>query len=223
MIRNSLQLPQNYPNQSNSPFLPKGPSVLATNLIKSYFEIGLVKEARSLFDEMTDRDVVAWTAMVSGYTSCSHYGHAWTMFCEMVENGMEPNCFTLSSALKACKGMKALSYGALVHGLAIKHGAEGSMYVDNALLDMYATCCASMDEACMVFQDIHAKNAVSWTTLITGYTHRGDGYGGLRVFKQMLLVISGNNLHIVLYCSYPSSLGHFQVLFIKFSNCYLNS
>ena len=35
-----------------------------------------------------------------------------------------------------------------------------------------------------------AKNAVSWTTLITGYTHRGDGYGGLRVFRQMLLVSS---------------------------------
>ncbi|XP_041019635.1 putative pentatricopeptide repeat-containing protein At1g56570 [Juglans microcarpa x Juglans regia] len=187
IIRNSLQLPQNCPSQSNSPFLPKRPSVLATNVIKSYFESGLVKEARSLFDEMPERDVVAWTAMVSGYTSCSHYGHAWTMFCEMVENGMGPNCFTLSSALKACKGMKALSYGALVHGLAIKHGAEGSMYVDNALLDMYATCCVSMDEACMVFQDIHAKNAVSWTTLITGYTHRGDGYGGLRVFQQMLL------------------------------------
>ena len=51
-----------------------------------------------------------------------------------------------------------------------------------------STCCVSMDEACMVFQEIDVKNAVSWTTLITGYTHRGDGYGGLRVFRQMLLV-----------------------------------
>nr|POE61721.1 putative pentatricopeptide repeat-containing protein [Quercus suber] len=105
----------------------------------------------------------------------------------MVRNGVEPNAFTLSSALKGCKSMKALSYGALVHGLAIKHGMKESMYVNNALMDMYATCCVSMDEACMVFQEIDVKNAVSWTTLITGYTHRGDGYGGLRVFRQMLL------------------------------------
>jgi len=118
----------------------------------------------------------------------------WTVFGEMVGNGIEPNAFTLSSALKACKGMKALSCGELVHGLAIKQGVEGSMYVDNALMDMYATCCASMDEACMVFRDIRAKNAVSWTTLITGYTHRGDGYGGLRVFQQMLQVSSRKNL-----------------------------
>ena len=166
------------------------PSVLATNLIKPYSERCLIKEARILFDEMPERDVVAWTAMIAGYTSCNHYNHAWAMFCEMVRNGVEPNAFTLSSALKGCKSMKALSYGALVHGLAIKHGMKESMYVNKALMDMYATCCVSMDEACMVFQKIDTKNAVSWTTLITGYTHRGDGYVGLRVFRQMLLISS---------------------------------
>lgn len=137
---------------------------------------------------MSERDLVAWTAMVAGYTSCNHHSLAWTMFCEMVRNEIAPNAFTFSSVLKACKGMKALKCGASVHGLIIKHGVEGCMYVDNALMDVYATTCATMDDACMIFQNIHAKNAVSWTTLITGFTHRGDGYSGLRVFQQMLLV-----------------------------------
>uniref|UniRef100_A0A7N2L4M1 Pentatricopeptide repeat-containing protein n=1 Tax=Quercus lobata TaxID=97700 RepID=A0A7N2L4M1_QUELO len=148
---------------------------------------------------MPEKDVVAWTAVIAGYTSCNHYSHAWAMFCEMVRNGVEPSALTLSSALKGCKSMRALSYGALVHGLAIKHGMKESMYVNNALMDMYATCatcCVSMDEACMVFQEINAKNAVSWTTLITGYTHRGDGYGGLRVFWQMLLVYISHTIYI---------------------------
>lgn len=101
---------------------------------------------------------------------------------------MEPNAFTFSSVLKACKGIGALSCGALVHGSAVKRGMQGSIYVENALVDMYATCCASMEDACVVFDDICEKNDVSWTTLITGFTHRGDGYGGLRVFQQMLLV-----------------------------------
>ncbi|KAK7847577.1 putative pentatricopeptide repeat-containing protein [Quercus suber] len=112
------------------------------------------------------------------------------MFCEMVRNGVEPDAFTLSSALKGCKSMKALSNGALVHGLAIKNGMKESMYVNNASMDLYATCYVSMDEACMVFHEIDAKNAVSWTTLITGYTHRGDGYGGFQVFGQILLISS---------------------------------
>lgn len=151
--------------------------------------MGLIKEARTLFDEMREKDVVAWTAMVEGYTSCSHHSLAWAVLCEMVSNEVVPNAFTFSSVLKACKGMKSLSCGALIHGLVIKHGVDCSIYVANALMDVYATTCATMDDACMVFQDIYAKNAVSWTTLITGFTHRGDGYSGLQVFQQMLQVI----------------------------------
>lgn len=99
-----------------------------------------------------------------------------------------PNAFTMSSALKACKGMNSLSCGGLVHGMVVKFGLEGCLYVDNAVLDLYATCCATMVEACVVFGGIREKNSVSWTTLIAGYTHRGDGYSGLQAFRQMLLV-----------------------------------
>ncbi|XP_052204317.1 putative pentatricopeptide repeat-containing protein At1g56570 isoform X2 [Diospyros lotus] len=187
-VRNSLLLACNSTTPQNSlPFQPKRPSILATNLIKSYFDQGLVKEARVLFDEMPDRDVVLWSAMIAGYASCSYHADAWMVFCLMMKEDKEhPNEFTLSSALKACKGMNLLSCGALVHGLAIKRGFFGSTYVDNALLDVYASCSVSMHEACMVFQEIRPKSAVSWTTLITGYTHRGDGYGALQAFKKML-------------------------------------
>lgn len=141
-----------------------------------------------MFDEMSERDVVTWTAMIAGYTSCSHHSSAWGVFCEMFRSDMEPNAFTFSSVLKACKGMDSLLCGALVHGSTVKYGMKGSIYVENALMDMYGACCVSMDDACKVFSELHEKNAVSWTSLITGYTHRGDGYGGLQVFRQMLLV-----------------------------------
>ncbi|KAK9291327.1 hypothetical protein L1049_019272 [Liquidambar formosana] len=90
IIRNSLQWVQNCNTQLDPPFLPKGPSILATNLIQSYFEKGLIKEARTMFDEMPERDVVAWTTMISGYTSCNHYSHAWMVFCEMMWEGIDP-------------------------------------------------------------------------------------------------------------------------------------
>ncbi|XP_021772446.1 putative pentatricopeptide repeat-containing protein At1g56570 [Chenopodium quinoa] len=181
MVLNALQCTQ--PNPS---FSPKNPSFLATNLIKSYFDKGLIKDARKLFDEMPERDVVAWTTMIAGYTSCNYDSLAWTVYNEMLKEGVKPNAFTVSSVLKCCKGMKCYACGTLVHGLAIKHGLVGSIYVDNSLMDVYATCCNTMDEACMVFRNVYPKNGVSWTTLIAGYTHRGDGYGGLRAFQHML-------------------------------------
>ncbi|XP_007031200.2 PREDICTED: putative pentatricopeptide repeat-containing protein At1g56570 [Theobroma cacao] len=196
----SLQWVQSHSTWTKIPYTnlskgAKGPAILATNVIKSFFEKGLINDARVLFDEMPDRDVVMWTAMIAGYTSCDHQVHAWTVFCEMVNNGVKPNAFTLSSVLKACKSMQCLACGGLVHGVAVKHGLEGSLYVDNALMDMYATCCVSMEDACSVFRDMKEKNMVTWTTLITGYTHRGDGYGGLQVFREMLLEEAELNPH----------------------------
>lgn len=187
IVRNSLQWISNSSLQSNPSFTAKGPSIWATNLIKSYFDKGLTKEACILFDEMPERDVVTWTAMIVGFTSCNHYPQAWTVFCEMLRSEIQPNAFTMSSVLKACKGMKALSRGALAHSLVTKHGIDRSMYVQNALLDMYATSCATMDDALTVFNDMPLKTSVAWTTLIAGLTHRGDGYSGLQAFRQMLL------------------------------------
>ncbi|CAA0834647.1 Putative pentatricopeptide repeat-containing protein [Striga hermonthica] len=176
---------------STSPFSAKPPSVLATDVIKSYFQAGLVNEARKLFDEMPERDVVVWSAVIGGYASCNLHTHAWLMFRDMLRDDgageVSPNEFTFSSVLKACKGMGSLSCGASAHGLAVRHGVLGSIYVANTLLDMYAACCCCMGPARAVFEEIEVKNSVSWTALITGYTHMGDGHGGLKVFRQMLV------------------------------------
>ena len=94
-----------------------------------------------------DFRVHACTAMISGYTE------AWSVFVDMVKNqNVPPNAFTISSVLKACKGMNSVSYGGSVHGLAIKRRfVEGFIYVDNALVDMHATCGVTMRDACVVF------------------------------------------------------------------------
>ncbi|KAJ6434598.1 hypothetical protein OIU84_018166 [Salix udensis] len=77
----------------------------------------------------------------------------------MVKNGNDPpNAFTISSVLKACKGMERVFCGRLVHGLAIKRRfMKGFIYVDNALMDMYASCAVGMREACVVFHDIKGE------------------------------------------------------------------
>ncbi|KAI3936433.1 hypothetical protein MKX01_014402 [Papaver californicum] len=104
----------------------------------------------------------------------------------MIKEGIKPNGYTVSSILKVCRDLECCYCGRMVHGLAIKCGIDGCMYVENVLLDMYATCSHSMNYAGMVFQGIKVKNVVGWTTMIARFTDRGDGLTGLRVFQQML-------------------------------------
>ncbi|GAV84881.1 PPR domain-containing protein/PPR_3 domain-containing protein [Cephalotus follicularis] len=60
--------------------------VVQTALVDSYARISAdLKNARELFDEMADRNVVSWTAMISGYARLGDIGNALLLFEEMPE------------------------------------------------------------------------------------------------------------------------------------------
>lgn len=54
-----------YMNEKESIFVAD--RYLQNTLINMYVECGSLKDARGVFDQMLDRNVVSWTAMISGY------------------------------------------------------------------------------------------------------------------------------------------------------------
>ncbi|XP_074316674.1 pentatricopeptide repeat-containing protein At1g33350 [Silene latifolia] len=60
--------------------------VVQTSLVDCYTRFcSDVRSARHLFDEMTDRNVVSWTAMISGYARVGEMGNAILLFDAMPE------------------------------------------------------------------------------------------------------------------------------------------
>ncbi|KAF3776798.1 putative pentatricopeptide repeat-containing protein [Nymphaea thermarum] len=160
----------------------------ATSLLHSCFGQGRLGDGRELFDEMPDshRDVVSWTTTITGYVSQKCYLDAVAVFRDMRREGVRPNAFTLSSTLKACSGLSYYWLGSSVHACMLKDGWDASSYVENALLDMYVKC-NCMHDAWSVFNGIHMKTAVSWTTMIAGYSRKGRGEVAVQIFRRMLL------------------------------------
>ncbi|KAM7274183.1 hypothetical protein ACFE04_028847 [Oxalis oulophora] len=63
-----------------------GYPVVQTALVDAYSRFSSdIGVARGLFDEMSDRNVVSWTAMISGYTRVGDIGNAVALFEEMPE------------------------------------------------------------------------------------------------------------------------------------------
>ncbi|KAL2559925.1 Pentatricopeptide repeat-containing protein [Forsythia ovata] len=59
-------------------------SVVQTAVLDAYSRYGVdIVLARKMFDEMSDRNVVSWTAMISGYTRVGEVGNAVLLFEEM--------------------------------------------------------------------------------------------------------------------------------------------
>lgn len=79
------------------------PSVyLRTRLIVLYTKCKRLSDARHVFDGMRDRNVVPWTAMISGYSQWGFASEALHLFVQMLRSGTSSSC--------PDKIMKILSY-----------------------------------------------------------------------------------------------------------------
>ncbi|KAM1126146.1 hypothetical protein ACFX2B_040859 [Malus domestica] len=130
---------------------------------------------------MPHKDLVTWTALISGYSQHDRPQDALVLFPEMLRHGLEPNQFTLSSLLKASGAVSDDNHGRQLHTYCFKYGLDSNVYVGTALVDMYARC-GHMDESQLGFDALDTKNEVSWNALIAGHARKAQGEHALRLF-----------------------------------------
>ncbi|XP_020590839.1 LOW QUALITY PROTEIN: pentatricopeptide repeat-containing protein At4g14850-like [Phalaenopsis equestris] len=72
-------------------------------LVDMYGKCGSIEEAEQVFDGMSERNLVTWNAMLSGYAAQGNASVALRVFDEMRRGGgVEPNYVTLVSLMSAC-------------------------------------------------------------------------------------------------------------------------
>lgn len=141
--------------------------------------------ARRLFDLMDCRDVVAWSAMISGYSQASRCREALDLFHEMQKANIDPNEITMVSILSSCAVLGALETGKWVHFFIKKKRMKLTVTLGTALMDFYAKC-GSVESSIEVFGKMPVKNVLSWTVLIQGLASNGQGKRALEYFYLML-------------------------------------
>ncbi|KAK6248410.1 hypothetical protein QUC31_019975 [Theobroma cacao] len=151
-------------------------------LITMYSRWKRLEEARRVFDEMPNRDLVSWNSMLSGYSQESSYGlEAISSFIEMVGQGMKLDNVSFTGAVSACGHQRNLEVGRQIHGLCIKRGYGTHVSVCNILMSMYAKC-EVFEDATLVFERMNERNVISWTTMISI-----DEEDAVRLFNEMRL------------------------------------
>jgi len=157
---------------------------LVTALVDMYAKCGELGKARTLFDGMQSRDVVAWSAMISGYTQADQCQKALALFSEMQVADVEPNDVTMVSVLSACAVLGALETGKWVHSYIRKKCLPLTVVLGTALVDFYAKC-GCIDSAVEAFESMPVKNSWTWTALIKGMASNGRGREALELFSSM--------------------------------------
>ncbi|KAH7432840.1 hypothetical protein KP509_07G042700 [Ceratopteris richardii] len=162
-----------------------------TTLIAGYAKHGLSDKAICCFEEMKSKgvvpDAVSWSALITGYAMSNAPKEVMKCLEEMKSADICPDSVTYVSSLKVCGTAQTVWMGQQIHKEIVVLGlSDKSIVVGNALLDIYATS-GLLLEALAVFDKLLHRDAVSWTSLIAGYTKHGYGEEAIDCFEQMQL------------------------------------
>ncbi|CAL4962380.1 unnamed protein product [Urochloa decumbens] len=156
-----------------------------SGLVKLYGTFRSVEDARKVFGEMQERDVVSWTSMISAFAQHGMWDDALRFLAEMQADRVSPNKVTIISLLSACGHGQAVDRGRWVYGQLSEYGIEADVDIGNALISMYAKC-GCMSDALEAFKAMPARNTKSWNMLIDGFVQNQKYKEALTMFEEML-------------------------------------
>ncbi|KAK6127355.1 hypothetical protein DH2020_038898 [Rehmannia glutinosa] len=155
-----------------------------TSLLNFYTKCDEVELGRKVFDEMRERNVVAWSAMIGGYAKVGLVNEALELFREMQKGGVEPDEVTMVSVISACAMTGALGLGKWLHTFIGKKGIKNDLEVSTALVNMYAKC-GCIEKAHEVFEAMPVKDAKAWSSMIVGFAIHGLAKEAIETFAKM--------------------------------------
>ncbi|XP_062016651.1 pentatricopeptide repeat-containing protein At5g46460, mitochondrial [Rosa rugosa] len=158
---------------------------LAASLITLYANCKQIENSHKVFKESGHKNVVVWTALLTGCGSNSKHEDASMVFRDMMISGVIPNQSSFTSALNSCFGLEDLHRGKEIHAATVKLGFETDAFVGNSLIVLYAKC-GSINDGVAIFKRIGEKNIVSWNSTVIGCAQHGCGKWALALFNQML-------------------------------------
>ncbi|KAG6469426.1 putative pentatricopeptide repeat-containing protein At3g47840 [Zingiber officinale] len=160
-------------------------SSVSNALVTLYARAGLLASAYAMFRETRTKDIVSWTAIISGFSLECEIEKAFALFEEMRRDGWPPpNEFTFSSLLSVCASSAALGIGRQLHARAIVDGSDADVMITSALIAMYSKS-GSLEDAAQVFEGRGSEEVVSWTAMIIGYAEHGRSAEAIKLFERM--------------------------------------
>ncbi|KAF3434864.1 hypothetical protein FNV43_RR21951 [Rhamnella rubrinervis] len=157
---------------------------VGNSLIDMYSKCSDADSAFKVFKEMPRRNNVSWNSILSGFVLNERHFEALSLFKSMGNDSIESDAVSLVSILQTCKHFVDPLQCKSVHCVMIRRGNESNEMVLNALIDAYAKC-SLIELARKLFDGMKRTDVVSWSTMISGFTHCGMPDEAIAVFLEM--------------------------------------
>ncbi|KAL6134951.1 hypothetical protein ACLB2K_067179 [Fragaria x ananassa] len=163
-------------------------------IIHMYSNCGLLSEARRVFDEDLEFDIVAWNSMIMGLSKCGEVGEsrrlngmyteALDLFGEMQKQKIKPSEFTMVSLLNASAQLGAIRQGEWIHEYIRKNHIQLNPIAVTAIINMYSKC-GSIEKAVHVFEAAPRTGLSCWNSIIMGLATNGCEEEAIELFSRL--------------------------------------
>ncbi|KAH6793884.1 mitochondrial RNAediting factor 1 [Perilla frutescens var. hirtella] len=160
---------------------------IGSALISMYSRCGEIEGARGVFDEVLDKNVGMWNAMMIAYAHHSQTRRVFELFEEMENVGVKPNGVTFSCILYACSHAGLVEEGNLYFRKMNVYGLEPRSKHYSSMVDLLSRA-GKLQEAIKVIEEMPMQTESAWGALLTGCRIQGDtelgGYVADKVFES---------------------------------------
>jgi pentatricopeptide repeat protein len=154
------------------------------DLIGLYVKNGCLDSAVKIFDNMPERTVASWTALMVGLTETGKSKETLALFHKMSQQGSMMDPFIFSIVLKACNCLQDCHTARQVHGLIVKLGFDSDVSAGTPIVDFYVKL-GMIEDAETAFYKISKPNDFSWSAILTGYSQLGRYEECLKIFRHL--------------------------------------
>jgi pentatricopeptide repeat protein len=167
--------------------LVKANVLVGTTLVDMYAKCGALAQAQEVFDELVDRDLVAWNALLAGYAQLGRSETIFDALPKMIGEGSEPDGFTFSILLNTCSHSGLLEGGQMYfEHMEPYYGVVPTLEHYTCMVDLFCRA-GSFDKSIAVVKDMpFYADLTLWLTLLGACKKWGNVNLGFLAFDKAI-------------------------------------
>ncbi|KHN48690.1 Pentatricopeptide repeat-containing protein [Glycine soja] len=184
---------------------------LCNSLISMYSRCGCLDKAYEVFKGMGNKNVVSWSAMISGLAMNGYGREAIEAFEEMLRIGVLPDDQTFTGVLSACSYSGMVDEGmSFFHRMSREFGVTPNVHHYGCMVDLLGRA-GLLDKAYQLIMSMVEKpDSTMWRTLLGACRIHGHVTLGERVIGHLIELKAQEAGDYVLLLNIYSSAGHWE-------------
>ncbi|MED6110119.1 putative pentatricopeptide repeat-containing protein [Stylosanthes scabra] len=180
-------------------------------LVTLYGKCGSIEDSHRLFSEMTFRDEVSWTALVSGYAQFGKADETIRLFETMLAHGLKPDKVTFIGVLAACSRAGLVEKGKQIFESMIKeHGIMPIQDHYTCMIDLFSRAGRLSEARDFINKMPFGPDAIGWSTLLSSCRFHGNMEIGKWAAESLLELEPHNTACYILLSSIYAAKGEWE-------------